>query len=515
MYNITAQSTEDASLTANAVLVVLHIDIEQTNVYHSAMSTNAVTFNLTGDSYWGNDDDTVIWTGGPYNENLGTGTNISFTAYTNWPAGEHTITAYSSLRPECRDIATLTTLKVELDIWNGGGYLGIGDVVGCMPEDPVSQSEKYVVGAFLQVNWDNDDGSGTRNPDGSWADYPVPDLEKDYVENENNLAQLRPQVEPLPDDGTVTLKVTGPDKDKVKLWTESTKGTEIPLSSYSINWNLSNAGDRVALQDFMENSLWIEGIAPGTAQRGVTFSLSYSRDENIVCEDKVRATVVFMRLGSAVYRDLAIGAVAYLGHGGILYRFKEGVELTVDNMKDDANYQVLHSMRQDNGPTIDDFTNISAHPSASHWVGCFETAGLSYAQRLMILHEAIELYEYRGQIEYAGTGMSRVLVTTSGQENTWNGRYDDIVELRCDALIEVLYEKPGAYIGNVWGKRHDNVWRYAISTHAFLHNSQKLGPSSHSSAFNPATQSGNTTPTGETATQFERKTFIVEPGILY
>ena len=405
-----------------------------------------------------------------------------------------------------------SVLKMELDIWNGGGYLGIGDVVGCMPSTPVDESEKYAVGAFLQVNWDNDDGSGTRNPDGSWAELPVPDLEKNYVENENNLAQLRPQVEPLPDDGTVTLKVTGPDKDKVKLWTESTKGTEIPLSSYSINWNLSNAGDRAALQNFMENSLWIEGIAPGTTQRGVTFTLSYSLADDVICQDKVRATVVFMRLGSAVYRELAQSWVSHYGHGGILYRFVPGVELTSDNLRSPENYQVLHSMsaKQGDGPTIDEYTNISDHPTAAHWPGCYETVGLTYSQRLLILHEAEALYALHGAIRYPQ--IINVIITTSGGTDTWNGSFDDITHLRCDGLIEVLYEKPGAYIGHVWGKLYDGVYRFNISTYAFLHNQQNV--IFWTRHLNPGTQSGRTTPTGGATTRFQHRSHIVEPSIL-
>ncbi len=418
--------------------------------------------------------------------------------------------------------ARLTVVRTELKIWNGGGELTIGERPGAQGSR-VPASDRETVGAYLQVNWDNDDGSGTRNPDGTWAQFPVPDLEKDFVENENNLARLKPVVEPLFDTGIVTLEISGPDRNKARFWTSSSKGTEVSFPSYRKVWDLSDAAHRADLENVMENSLWIEGIAPGTTERGITFSLKYMLDGNFVCEDKATATVVFMRLGSAVYRDLRIRP--HMGHGAIFYRFKQGVELTRDNLTDPANYQVLHSMPppslrlaptpQNSGPTIDDYTNIADNPRAANWPGCYETPSLSYAQRLVILHEAVELLGFRAAISYPSGRIPRnVLVTTSGGTATWNGDFSDIRQLRCDGLIEVIYEKPGAYIGDVWGKRIDNVWRYAISTYAYVHNEQRFGRGVYSRYFNPATQSGRTTPAGDTQTRFQHRQYVVEPAML-
>ena len=52
-------------------------------------------------------------------------------------------------------------------------------------------------------------------------------LDRNSVANEDNLAKLKPTVEPLLDTGSIELEVSGADADKVKLWTQRTKGTEL------------------------------------------------------------------------------------------------------------------------------------------------------------------------------------------------------------------------------------------------------------------------------------------------
>ncbi len=401
----------------------------------------------------------------------------------------------------------ITIIKVDLDIWNGGADLDNGEAAGSQGSQ-VPEADEESVGAFLQVNWDDDDADGS-------SGAPVPDLtESGTVSSEDNLAQLKPSLDPMLDEGTVELEVSGTDAGKVKLWTASTKGTEVTLTSNKKTWDLSNATQKTDFQNVMANSLWIEGIDPGTAKRAVTFTLHYKDGGGTeICNDVNKATVVFMRLGSGVYRELAISAWKDLGHGGIFYRFKNGVELTEANLADDANYEVCHSMGDANGPTIQDYTNISDHPTASHWVGCYETANLSYVNRLNALKGAKALYDLRASIDYPPGVADDVLVTTSGGVDTWNGAFSDIEELRCDGFVEVIYEKPGTYIGHVWGKLVSGVWGYAISIYATQHNDQDY-TWGYSNNFNPGTQSGYTTPTGNTQTQFQWKQWVVEPAIL-
>ena len=133
-----------------------------------------------------------------------------------------------------KDVTVLTVLKVDLDIWNGGSDLDNGEAAGSQGAQ-VPESDEDSVGAFLQLNWDDDDGDGS-------SGTPVPDLtESGTVSSEDNLAQLKPSLDPILDTGTMELEVSGADKDKIKLWSSSTKGTEIALASNKKTWNLSNA----------------------------------------------------------------------------------------------------------------------------------------------------------------------------------------------------------------------------------------------------------------------------------
>jgi hypothetical protein len=404
----------------------------------------------------------------------------------------------------------LNILKTDLEIYPGGSDLDNGEEVGTQPTTPVSEADEESVGAFLLVNWDDDDDDGS-------SGTPVPDLtESGTVNNEDNLAQLKPSLEPMLDTGTVELEVSGADKDKIKLWTSSTKGTEVTLTSNKKTWNLSNASQKSDFQNVMANSLWIEGIDPGTAKRAVTFDLRYKQGTTTICEDKTKATVVFMRLGCGVYRELnATGYLKNIGHAGMFYRFKHGETLTEASLADATMYEVVQSMGAANGPTIDGYDNIFNNPSAAHWDGGYESPGLSYVDRLNILKGAKAIWDLRAQIHYPTPWWSPddVLVTASGGVDTWNGNYLDILDLRCDALIEVIYEKPGTYISSVWGKLVSGVWRFAISLYATEHNDQDWSPG-YSDNFNPATQSGHTTPTGNTQTKFQHRQWIVEPAIL-
>lgn len=392
--------------------------------------------------------------------------------------------------------------QVDLTISNGGSDLDNGDSFGAQGSI-VQEDKEESVGAFILVNWDDDNqANGT----------VVPDLQETTVIGEDNLALLTPWVSPLPRSGSVELEVSGADANKVKLWVSQSKLSEITLSSFKKSWNLSDSSQRTDFQNRINGGIWIEGIAPGTAKRAVSFTLRYKELSNTFADDKVNATIVFMRLGSAVYRELNVFMERHLGHGAILYRFKDGVELTEANLENAASYEVCHSMGQANGPTIQPYTNITQEPGAAHWPGCYELPNMSYVDRLNALKAAKELYDLRAAISYPSGFATNVIVTQSGGTNTWNGAFSDIIELRCDGFIEAIFEKPGSYLGNVWGKLDGGVWKYSLSLFAGLHNDQDYG-FGFASNFTPATQSGHSTPTGNTATTFVHKSYVAEPGL--
>ena len=127
---------------------------------------------------------------------------------------------------KCEDRVRLTVIRVDLDIWNGGSDLDNGQSAGSQGAQ-VPEGSEVLIGAYVLVNWDDDDADRTMNADGTWSALPVPDLTDNSVANEDNLAKLKPTVEPLLDTGSIELEVSGADADKVKLWTQRTKGTEL------------------------------------------------------------------------------------------------------------------------------------------------------------------------------------------------------------------------------------------------------------------------------------------------
>lgn len=324
-------------------------------------------------------------------------------------------------------------IKVELNIWNGGAELGNGDIIGDQGEK-VPEEDKETVGAYLLVNWDNDDASGVMNDDGSWSELPVPDIEKDYVENEDNLAKLQPTVEPLLDTGTIELEVSGADAGKVKLWTQSTKGAQITLTSNKKTWNLASPAEKADFQTFMNDGYWIEGVNAGTAERGVTFTLRYKDSGGTeICNDVCKATVVMINLANAVYRDNMIWTQGSRGHGALVWRY-DGT-CTKADLTNDVNFILIEMDGPTDNRTLATITQEAGYPA----YGCFRNPSMTYVQRLRII-EAARALAARAPITY--TAFSAV------QPNDWDGALNTITALRCDGLIEVLYEINGV---NVWG----------------------------------------------------------------
>jgi hypothetical protein len=76
---------------------------------------------------------------------------------------------------------------------------------------------KKSIGAYLLVNWDDDDADGVMNNDGTWSALPVPDLTENSVASEDNLAKLQPIIQPLLDTAPLMLEVSGVDAGRIKL----------------------------------------------------------------------------------------------------------------------------------------------------------------------------------------------------------------------------------------------------------------------------------------------------------
>jgi hypothetical protein len=350
------------------------------------------------------------------------------------------------------DEVNMTVISADLDIWNGGSDLDNGQTAGSQGSQ-VADADEENVGAYLLVNWDDDDADGVMNNDGTWTTLPVPDLTENSVANEDNLAKLKPSLEPLLDKGTVELEVSGTDAGKVKIWTQSNKVTEVTLTSNKKTWNLANSTEKTGFQSFMSDGYWIEGTDVGTAERGVTFTLRYKDSGGLnVCNDICKSTVVMINLGNAVYRDNAWPWIGNRGHGALVWRYA-GTCIKSD-ITNDVNFILIEM----DGPTDNrDLTTITRQQDLPRY-GCFRNPTISYVQRLRIIAAARELAARANNITYSA-------------ENTLepvncNGHLDAITALRCDGLIEACYEINGV---DVWGMERtpdNNTVHYDIDDQA-------------------------------------------------
>ncbi|MGB2987937.1 MAG: hypothetical protein WBE26_18870, partial [Phycisphaerae bacterium] len=343
----------------------------------------------------------------------------------------------------CSATATVTVVKPDLDICNGGSDLDNGDEAATqgalVPDD-----DEENIGAYILVNWDDDDGDGSMNADGSWSSNPVPDLYETFVQNEDNLAKLTLSIgSVVPNTGTVELETTGYDT-QIRAWSASTKETEINLSGYPWTWDLGNPVQRASFQQVSEDGLWIEGYAPSVQERDVVFVLRYKdADGQELCSDTVKATVVMINLANAVYREGQIGGISGRGHSALVWKFIG--PLSKDMLENDAKFLIIH-MQGGGLVDNDNLSNITQSPGEYPW-GCFTNPDITYVDRLRILHTAKSLAAQTPSIGYVS--LKAALGNNNPQEpRDWDGKLNTIAELRCDGLVEVCYEINDV---DVWG----------------------------------------------------------------
>ncbi|MBU0677922.1 MAG: hypothetical protein KJ626_07365, partial [Verrucomicrobia bacterium] len=347
-------------------------------------------------------------------------------------------------------------LSVDLDIWNGGSDLDNGEAAGSQGAQ-VPDADEESVGAYLLVNWDDDDGDGEINAAGSgWTSLPKPDLdESTSITDEDNLAQLKPNLTPLLDVGTVELEVSGADAGKIKLWTTSTKGTEVALTSNKKTWDLSNSTQKSEFQNFMANSLWIEGIDEGSAERALTFTLRYKDSGGSeICNDVNNATIVLLKLGSALHREMA-GWPENRGHAGLLTAFNGNC--TASDLIDSSKYEVTEMQSSPNDCVHTTWQAFHSASSTYWWqYDCSQT----FVNRLKVLLVAKYIFNDTG-------GETEYCLTDVLEPNAWDGDLTDVESLRCDGLPELCYEWSGL---SVWGKIVSGSTHYSIISYTQEHN---------------------------------------------
>ncbi|MEI6972554.1 MAG: hypothetical protein WCL44_13680, partial [bacterium] len=389
----------------------------------------------------------------------------TYTAYDFGFRGTRTITCWiEGVNPGCwvsmaaqayqgggSDIVEVCGLKLDLDIWNGGCDLDNGEAAG--PQgDAVPDADEETVGAYLLVNWDDDDKDGEINSDGSaWCCLPKPDLEQNSVTDEDNLAKLKPTVEQLLDTGTIELELSGADAGRVKLWTQSNKVTQVMLTSNKKTWNLANSTEKADFQSFTNAGYWIEGTDEGTAEKGVIFTLRYKAPGGTeVCSDTTKATVVMINLGNGSYRELGLDVGKARGHAALVCKYIGKCNKT--DLSNDDKFLLIEM----GGPTDTKTLTTMTGASGLTCFGCYGKPGITYQQRLRVILTAKGLVQRAASIGYDPLSVVR--------PEGWEDTLDLITALRCDGLVEVCYEWNSL---SLWGKIVNMAIHYSVLTDSY------------------------------------------------
>ncbi|MBN2024187.1 MAG: hypothetical protein JW809_15495 [Pirellulales bacterium] len=410
----------------------------------------------------------------------------------------------SSYDFKAQDDINLVPLNLNLTIHNGGYDLDNGEAVG--PDGAaVDEDKEETEGAYLLVNWDDDDGDGQMTAAGTFTQLPVPDLTENSVANEDNLAKLVPRLQASPQMGTVELTVTS-GATAVRFWSQKTKGTQIPTTK---TWDLAVVAQRNDFATLCANGIWMEGVAASAAERDVVIQLKYTLNGKELASDTVKATVVMINLANAVYRDNELWTQGARGHAALVARFM-GPSCTRECLMSDRCYTLIEM----DGPT--DYRLLSTITGDTQY-GCFTNESVNYVDRLRILGVAKGMVARANDIGYD--------FRDALAPQDWDGRLDTIETLRCDGLVETCYEMNGV---NVWAMHRalarggDNtynydiasqaeVWTYNATTNRWTRNPNSLPDNleEHNDWDNafwadtlmPATQCGHVTPQ-DAATQF-------------
>jgi len=297
-------------------------------------------------------------------------------------------------------------VEVDLDIWNGGNGGNNGTAGAAVSED-----NEESVGAYLLVNWDDDN------------DDEDPDVDDTSVTDEDDLAKITLDWG-VADRGTLQLIKTG---DHIKIWQNNTKGTQQTM----LTWNLATTTP--------PSTLWLEADEYSLSERDVELELKYTDVGSCTTSDYVNATAVMINLGNAVYRENGFWAEPDRGHSALVTEYigactksdlDDDTKFLITEMDGPTDYRTLATM------TDEDDTGLEVY-------GCYtEFFGLTYAQRYAILQIASALVDDAANIGYTALEALKY--------EDWDGTLNDIFELRCDGLVEVCYEYNGI---NVWAMK--------------------------------------------------------------
>lgn len=342
----------------------------------------------------------------PLTSNIGIiNTDGSFVAT---ESGEGEITAsYGGIS----DSVEVRVVKVDLNIYNG------------KKGSKVEEVDEETEGAILLVNRDDDNENLV-------PDYEDPVGDRGF--KEDDPARLEIILEPGLNRGLLRLEATG-GKEKIRVWESGLYQTqEIILPK---TWDLSI--------ETIPLILWVEGIKKSDSVRDVGLKVTYQKG-NFTCEDKVKATVVLVHEGCAVYRELTWTPGGNRGHTGILSKYNG--QCTAQDLNDDTKYEVLEMM-----PPLRSI-NLQQFKELPYW-GTYESSDMTYKKALVVIKTARDIVARGNRVEYSWNDVV--------EPATWwqTPAVANITALRCDGFVEISHEMVDVM---VWGKKSANGYNYDI-----------------------------------------------------
>jgi hypothetical protein len=327
----------------------------------------------------------------------------------------------------------LNVIKVDLDI----DVDDDGD-----KDDTDENTEDTAPGGIVFVNWDDDNDNNICDNDPS----------ESPVTGENELVSIGLKIEPTLNTGTATLEATA-GGSRIKIWTTATKTGSITLPK---SWNLAT--------ETLPDTLYVEAIEKSGSEGDTKLKLKWEKD-SVLCEDEITLTCVKINLALGAYRSpVNIGLSDYnhaalvTGYGGTGPYGIDAAEgsgrRTEAQLLIFSNWHILEMPGSGQPAVPSTLAGLIGQHDPPGWPGAnheylVSNPGLANRDdlRLVILDNAQTV---QGVVaDYCWDNA----VEGPGDDPDWDGDINHIVNLRCDGLVEVIYELAGV---QVWGRNGSN-----------------------------------------------------------
>jgi hypothetical protein len=288
------------------------------------------------------------------------------------------------------------------------------------------------------------------------------------------------------------------------VWETANKTGPVSLPK---SWNLAS--------ETLPATLYVEAIDKSSAEGDTVLNLKWEDGGTTVCNDEITLTCVKINLALAAYRspvepwpfspDFNHAAIVS-GYGGTGPYGIDAAEGCGRRQKSQlltlANYHIMEMPGRDQAAVASTLQGLVDQHDPTGWPG----AGHEYlvSNPGLASHDDLrnQILDNTEAVQTAVNGYCWNDAVEGPSNTLWNGTIAGIENLRCDGLVEVVYELAGV---QVWGR---NGMNYPIQTYPAEHNS--IGMTLDPDRLSPIVQRGGVT---GSPTHFEPQP-LVEPSTM-